>query len=140
MNTLTIFYDPRCGLCSRFRRWMQAQASYVQLAFVPYDSPLARSICPCIDHMRADEEIVIMADDGRLWQGAAAWVTCLWALQDYREWSARLAQPHMQGLAKKVVRWVSSNRIGLSSLLHFPSDAELNQPMVCSDGSCTLPR
>jgi hypothetical protein len=31
----------------------------------------------------------------------------------------------MQGAARKVVHWISQNRIGLSRLLRFKSDAEL---------------
>jgi hypothetical protein len=50
---------------------------------------------------------------------------CLWALREYRAWSARFASPTMQGAARKVVHWISQNRIGLSRLLRFKSDAEL---------------
>ena len=58
-----------------------------------------------------DQEIVVMADTGEVWQGAGAWVLCLWALREYRGWSARLASPAMQAAARKVVHWISRNRI-----------------------------
>lgn len=141
MNTLIIFYDARCGLCSRFRRWMEAQPAWVRLLFVPYDSEEARRLCPGIESLRADEEIVVMADDGRLWQGAAAWVTCLWALRDYREWSVRLARPALQGIARRMVHWISENRIGLSRLLRLQSDDAIRgaaEGVGCESGTCRL--
>lgn len=125
MHTLTLFYDARCGLCSRVRQWLSSQPAYVRLDFVPYDSPEAARRLPGIRHLRADQEIVVMADSGEVWQGAGAWVICLWALREYRAWSARLAGPTMQGAARQVVHWISQNRIGISRLIGFASDAEL---------------
>lgn len=141
MNTLTIFYDARCGLCSRFRRWMLEQASYVRLDFIPYDSPQATQRCPDLPNLRADQEIVVMGDDGSLWQGAAAWVTCLWALCEYREWSLRLASPAMEQIARRVVHWISSHRIKLSHLLRLRSDDALREQITeagCDNGHCRL--
>lgn len=141
MNTLTIFYDARCGLCSRFRRWMLEQAAYVRLEFLPYDSAQALHRCPDLPNLRADQEIVVMSDDGSLWQGAGAWVTCLWALREYREWSLRLASPAMQQIARRVVHWISSNRIGLSHLLRLRSDDALRAQITetaCDNGACSI--
>ncbi|HEY1050219.1 MAG TPA: DUF393 domain-containing protein [Prosthecobacter sp.] len=143
MSTLTIFYDAHCGLCSRFRRWMLEQPAYVRLDFVAYDSPQALRRCPDLPRMRADQEIVVMGDDGSLWQGAAAWVTCLWALREYREWSLRLASPGMLGLARKAVHWISGNRIGLSRLLRLKGDDALRMEMrevACDNGACEVER
>lgn len=126
MNTLTLFYDTRCGLCSQVRRWLTAQPAYVRLDFVPYDSPEATRRLPAIRHLQADQEIIILADTGEVWQGAGAWVICLWALREYRAWSARLASPAMQAMARQIVHWISANRIGLSRLMELTSDAELS--------------
>jgi predicted DCC family thiol-disulfide oxidoreductase YuxK len=125
MHTLTLFYDARCGLCSQIRQWLRSQPAYLRLEFIPYDSPEAIKRLPAIRHLRADQEIVVMANTGEVWQGAGAWVICLWALQEYRSWSARLASPAMQAMARSVIHWISANRIGISRLLHFRSDADL---------------
>jgi predicted DCC family thiol-disulfide oxidoreductase YuxK len=140
MNTLTIFYDARCGLCSRVRRWLVTQATYVRLEFLAYDSPAAQKRCPIITRLKADQEIVVMADTGEVWQGAAAWVMCLWALRDYREWSARFAGPTMQAVARKIVHLVSDNRLSLSRLLHFKSDTEIRYATqsIPDDATCSL--
>jgi len=125
MNTLTLFYDARCGLCSELRKWLTSQPAYVNLDFVPYDSPEAVKRLPVIDQMRADQEILVMADSGEVWQGAGAWVMCLWALREYRAWSARLAGPTMQGMTAAKPMSMAQNRIGLSRLMRFKSDREL---------------
>ena len=126
MTTLTLFYDARCGLCSSVRRWLSAQPAYVRLEFIPYDSPQARQRCPMIDQLHADQEIIVLSDEGYLWQGAGAWVMCLWALRDFREWSQRLASPPMQAIARKVVHLISANRLTLSSLLRLRGDQALH--------------
>lgn len=141
MHTLTLFYDAHCGLCSRFRDWLLDQPAYIRLEFLPYDSPEALRRCPTLPQLRANEEIVVMGDDGSLWQGAAAWVTCLWALQEYREWSLRLASPALLPLARRAVHWISSRRIRLSQLLRLRSDADLRSNLespTCPDGSCKI--
>lgn len=126
MTTLTLFYDARCGLCSSVRRWLSAQPAFVRLEFIPYDSPQARQRCPMIDQLHADQEIIVLSNDGHLWQGAGAWVMCLWALHDFRAWSSRLASPTMQSIAKKIVHLISANRLTLSSLLHLRGDQALH--------------
>ncbi|MBK8090956.1 MAG: DUF393 domain-containing protein [Verrucomicrobiaceae bacterium] len=139
MNTLTIFYDARCGLCSSVRRWLMSQPAYVQIDFLPYDSPEASVRCPPIRQLHADREIIVMADTGELWQGAGAWVMCLWALRDFREWSQRFAAPVMQALARKIVHLVSSNRLTLSALLRLRSDDALRSlPEVTEASTCSL--
>jgi hypothetical protein len=81
--------------------------------------------CPNISELKADREIVVMADTGEVWQGAGAWVMCLWALEDYREWSARFSGPTMQAVARKIVRLISTNRLSISHLLGLRADREL---------------
>lgn len=141
MHTLTLCYDARCGLCSQVRQWLGRQPAYVRLDFVPYDSPEAEKRLPGIRHLHADQEILAMADTGEVWQGAGAWVMCLWALREFRAWSAHLASPAMQGAARKVVHWVSQNRISLSRLLRLQSDAELAAALdhEVPGPSCALP-
>jgi predicted DCC family thiol-disulfide oxidoreductase YuxK len=125
MKTLTIFYDARCGLCSTVRHWLAQQPSYVRLEFLAYDSPEAARRFPGLRHLRADQEIVAKADTGEVWQGAGAWITCLWALRAFRPLSQRLAAPGMQALARRLVHWISNNRLTLSELMRLRSDAEL---------------
>jgi predicted DCC family thiol-disulfide oxidoreductase YuxK len=140
MNALYIFYDPHCGLCSSFRHWMEAQHAYVKLTFVAYDSEQAKQLLPDIATRRADEEIIVLGDDGSLWQGGPAWITCLWALQDYRGWAMSLAKTFPAPVLKQVVQWISRRRIRLSQLLRLRPDQILARAEVaqCVDGRCKL--
>lgn len=125
MTRLTIFFDPHCGLCSRFRQWMERQHSYLVLDFVPYDSETARKRLPELAAMNPEREIVVLADDGSVWQGPGAWVTCLWALHGWRHWAQRLASPALLPLASKVCHLVSENRMAISHLLGLKEDVAL---------------
>lgn len=119
MKTLTIFHDPDCGLCANFKRWLITQESYPTLQFIPYNSDKARARLPIIDELDGGEEIIVLADDGRWWQGPAAWLTCLWALRSYREWSFRLATPALLPTVERFCHLLSENRLKASHLLHL---------------------
>ena len=136
MQALTIFYDAHCGLCGGFRRWMQTQASMVRLEFLPYDSEEALRRLPELAGMQPEREIVVMSDGGAVWQGAGAWVVCLWVLRDWRAWAKRLASPVLLPVAGNVCQLISQNRIGLSRLLALRSDAELREKATGQAVSC----
>lgn len=144
MKTLTIFYDPRCGLCSRFRAWMEGQPVRARVEFLAYDSADALQRFPGLPEIGADREVVVLADDGRWWQGGAAWVMCLWVTQGYYEWAYRLSSPALLPFVRKAVHLISENRIGLSRLLGLRGDDELLAGIrslpepACADGTCTF--
>lgn len=125
MKTLTIFYDPRCGLCAKFRAWLEVQPKRVGVEFLGYDSAEAKQRFPGLLDLGADREVVVLADDGRWWQGSAAWLTCLWTTIQYYDWSFRLAAPVFQPLVKKAVHLLSENRLTLSRLMRLRNDSEL---------------
>ncbi len=142
MKTLTIFYDAHCGLCTGFRGWLEAQPKRVAVQFLPYDSPQAALRFPGLVDLGADKEIVVLADDGRWWQGSAAWLTCLWTTCRFRDWSFRLAAPALQPVVRQAVRLLSENRLNLSSLMRLRSDDSLAQALgalnetTCEGGTC----
>jgi predicted DCC family thiol-disulfide oxidoreductase YuxK len=145
MKTLTIFHDPHCGLCAAFRKWLEAQPKHVAVRFTGYDTAEAANLFPGLEKLRADREIVVLADDGRWWQGGPAWLTCLWTTCEYRPWSFRLAAPVFRPLVKKAVHLLSENRLSLSRLLRLKPDGELASAInaiaepTCQRGTCALP-
>lgn len=145
MKTLTIFYDARCGLCQRFKQWLLAQPARVALRFIPYDSGEALRLFPRMHEVRGDRDIVVLADDGRWWQGTSAWLTCLWATRNHVEWSYRLAAPALKPFVEKAVHLLSENRLRLSSLLRSGSDRDLARELgeaagpACESGACAMP-
>lgn len=144
MKTLTIFYDPRCGLCAKFRVWLETQPTRVGVEFLAYDSAEAATRFPGLAEMGADRDVVVLADDGRWWQGSAAWLTCLWTTVRYYDWSFRLADPVLQPLVKKAVHLLSENRLTLSSLMKLKTDPELARALAaipeagCANSTCRI--
>jgi hypothetical protein len=69
--------------------------------------------------------LVIVSDDGAVYRDAHAWIMCLYALQDYREWSLRLAQPALLPLARKGFSLLSRNRGRISRWLQLASETEI---------------
>jgi predicted DCC family thiol-disulfide oxidoreductase YuxK len=145
MKTLTIFYDARCGLCSRFRAWLLGQPLRISVEFLAYDSEVAAHRFPGLRELGADREVVVMADDGRWWQGEGAWVTCLWATRDYQLWAHRLSSPALLPFVRKAVHLISENRLGLSRLLRVSRDSDLAEALreqpepACVGGTCAVP-
>jgi predicted DCC family thiol-disulfide oxidoreductase YuxK len=121
MQRLYVIYDATCELCRRCRVWLARQPAFVPLIFVPLQSPELSRRFPGIERLHPEEEIVVINELGDVWQGGAAWVMCLWALREYREWSQRLAHPALLPLARRVCELVSENRQFLSCWL-FNSD------------------
>jgi predicted DCC family thiol-disulfide oxidoreductase YuxK len=146
MKTLTIFYDPQCGLCAGFRAWLEQQPARVRVEFLAYHSAEAARRFPGLPALGADRDVVVLADDGRWWQGAAAWITCLWATLNYQEWAFRLSAPALLPFVRKTVHLLSENRLTLSRLLHLRGDAVLANSLgalpeaVCHEGTCALPQ
>ena len=144
MKTLTIFYDARCGLCAKFRAWLEAQPKRVAVEFIPFDSAEASLRFPNLLALGADRDVVVLADDGRWWQGPAAWLTCLWTTFEYRAWSFRLAAPVFQPLVKKAVHLQSENRLTISRLFTVREDWQLAAALdsipqpVCENNACKI--
>ncbi len=142
MNSLTVFHDPRCGLCAGFRKWLEVQPKRVAVEFMDFRSTAAEERFPGLLDLGADRDVVVLADDGRWWQGTAAWLTCLWATYPYREWAFRLASPALQPLVRKAVHLLSENRLTISGLLKLRTNDALAHAIeslpdaACADGVC----
>jgi predicted DCC family thiol-disulfide oxidoreductase YuxK len=125
-HALTVLFDPSCALCRRCRSWMQGQPAYVPLSFVACTGSEARARYGDIPWL--GDELIVVGDQGEVWVGPAAFLTCLWALVEWRGWSYRLAGPAFAPLAKWFFRFLSSHRRGIARL--FEHD--------CADGTCRV--
>jgi predicted DCC family thiol-disulfide oxidoreductase YuxK len=139
VRSLTVLYDARCGLCSNARRWLEGQPQIVPLELLAADSEEARRRYPTLAEAEP-EELVVVSDEGDVYRGPHAWIVCLWALQDYREWSFRFARPALLPMARGIVEWVSTRRHRLSRALGLMSDQEIALAVsaggACDDGRC----
>ncbi len=116
MRELTVLYDPQCGLCRRAQSWLMSKPKYVELVFVPASSDEARSLYPQLNHPLTLSDLTVISDQGAVYGGPKAWLMCLWALREYREWSLRLSSPELLPTAKRVISMISQNRYQLEGL------------------------
>jgi predicted DCC family thiol-disulfide oxidoreductase YuxK len=116
MRELTVLYDPHCGLCKRAQAWLISKPKYQELVFVPASSDEARSRYPRLDHALTLTDLTVISDQGAVYSGSKAWLMCLWALRDYREWALRLSSPELLPTAKRVISMISQNRYQLEGL------------------------
>lgn len=125
-RALTVLYDPACALCQRCRAWMLRQPAYVPLAFIGCTEADARARFGDIPWL--GDELVVVGDRGEVWAGPAAFLTCLWALVEWRDWSYRLAAPAFAPLAERFFLALSSRRRALARF--FDHD--------CEGGTCRV--
>lgn len=116
MRELTVLYDAQCGLCRRAQAWLISKPKYVDLVFVPASSDEARSRYPQLNHSLTLSDLTVISDQGAVYSGPKAWLMCLWALREYREWALRLSSPELLPTAKRVISMISQNRYQLEGL------------------------
>jgi predicted DCC family thiol-disulfide oxidoreductase YuxK len=144
MKRLYILYDGTCHVCRRCRTWLDQQPAFVPLVFIPLQSPEVACRFPGIEALHPEPEIVVISDTGDVWQGGSAWVMCLWALREYREWSQRLAHPALLPLARRACEIFSGNRHKISRWLFGSASTEelrakldaIPDPACANDGYC----
>lgn len=130
MKAISVFFDERCGLCRSVKEWLEREPKFVALHFVAYDARLAREIFPAIAAWKPEREILALTDEGDLYQGAGAWILCLWATVRFRSWALRLARPALRPYAEKLCRAVARNRRGLSRVFRLGSDDDLRTAIL----------
>ena len=114
MSSLTVLYDPECGLCRRVHEWLEEQPKLVQMKLVPCKSDEALNRFPHLDHEPTSNDLTVISDQGAVYYGPKAWLMVLWALCRYREWSYRLASPELLPTVRRVVSVISQHRYQIS--------------------------
>lgn len=132
MTTLYILYDADCELCRRCREWLSGQEACLRLEFLSFQEALRDRRFAVVAVLRPDREMVVVADTGEVWQGATAWVMCLWAIRRYRRLAEGLARSGGWPVARRLVTWMSGHRRSVSAWLR-PVEAG------CAGGTCALP-
>jgi Uncharacterized protein conserved in bacteria len=117
MLSLTVLYDPDCGLCRRAHEWLSEQPKLVDMIFVPCASEEAQKRYPELDHDLTRTDLTVIDNRGAVYFGSKAWLMVLWALTRYREWSYRLSSPELLPTTKKVVSAISQNRYQISRVV-----------------------
>ncbi len=114
MTSLTVLYDPACGLCQRVHEWLVDQPKQIELKMVPVRSEEAQHRFPHLDHELTARDLTVIDAEGAVYFGPKAWLMVLWALSSYREWSYRLASPELLPTTRRVVSLISRHRYQIS--------------------------
>ena len=131
MKRLTVLYDGGCALCLRCADFLAGARTLVPLELLSCQSQDARERFAAVPWL--GEELVCVSDEGDVWIGPAAFLVCMWALADYREWSYRLSGPLTAKLAERFFVAISSQRARIASFVR--------KPQRCEDGDlCHAPR
>ncbi len=130
MKRLYVLFDGECSLCGRCRTWLARQPAFLELHFLPFQSPQALRRFPGIEALHPEEQLLVISDEGGVYRGPQAWIMCLYALRDYREWSQRLAHPALLPWARHVCELLSENRFRVSRWL----DATTSCPITSKLG------
>src|SRR5215472_5766071 len=143
MEKLTVLYDAWCGFCVSCRRWLEAQPAYIPIEFIPAGSAAARETFPDLDTTQNPSELIVVGSDGAVYRGAHAWIMCLYALREYREWAQFLSRPTLLPLARQAFEMLSRNRKEISDQLGLLPEPELvdrlrRLPVSC-ETSHTIP-
>jgi hypothetical protein len=85
MKCLYVLFDADCELCVRCRNWLAQQPAFMSLVFVAFQSGGAQRRFPGIGTLEPAEHLLAISDQGAVYRGAHAWITCIWALQKYRQ-------------------------------------------------------
>ena len=141
VERLCVLYDERCGLCRWARQWALNQPAYIPLMFIPAGSDQAKGLFPGLDQGREPEELLAIGDGGEVYRNDSAWIMCLFALQDYREWANRLASPALRPLARQAFAFVSKRRGSISHWVGLADDTAISTTLKTIElPACELER
>jgi predicted DCC family thiol-disulfide oxidoreductase YuxK len=107
-SKITVLYDERCAICRRCRDWLLGQRCIVQVELMPAGSDVAKARFGALPWLGS--ELVAVGDEGQVWIGPAAFLTCLWATVRYRPWAYRLSGPALAPLAERFFMLISKRR------------------------------
>jgi predicted DCC family thiol-disulfide oxidoreductase YuxK len=125
MKKLTVLYDSRCGFCVKCRGWLVAQPKFIEMEFLPSQSTEAADRFRGAVGPGETEELTVVSDAGGVYRGTRAWIMCLYALREYRDWALRLSTPALMPFSRGAFALVSASRRKLSSWLRLAPEAEI---------------
>jgi predicted DCC family thiol-disulfide oxidoreductase YuxK len=141
MEKLYVLYDAECGLCTWARRWLMRQPALINLSFIPAGSVLAQRLFPGLSRPdELPEELVVVSDEGGVYRQGSAWIMCLFALDEYRDWANRLAHPLLRPLARQAFALLSRERSRISRWLSLASDIEIAETLRQVNAPACAPR
>ena len=72
---------------------------------------------------------MVVSDEGGVYREGSAWIMCLFALEEYRDWANRLAHPLLRPLARQAFVLLSRERSRISRWLSLASEVEIAETL-----------
>lgn len=116
MKKLHLFYDQDSPFCRKCKNWLIRQPAFMELELLPIQARSVRMAYPEVAGHRQDDALIVLSDTGLLYTGDDAWITVLWALHDWRDWSLRLQQPDIRPLARQFWQLIGQHPESLAGL------------------------
>lgn len=144
MRSLYVLYDEHCELCKRLKDWLIGQRTWIAVGVMPAGSSRAKEMFPGLESIASKTDLVVVSDAGDVYLNNHAWIMCLYALEEYRDWALRLASPLLLPLARQAFEALSKSRGTISRWLKSNEQqvaAELNGVTVatCTSPTCSPP-
>jgi predicted DCC family thiol-disulfide oxidoreductase YuxK len=142
MNKLYILYDVQCPFVLRCRGWLGDQTALVNLEFIPFQTPHLVWQFKGIEAYPTKNQLLVINENGGVYEGPNAFIMCLWALEKYREMSVRLSSPALLPMAREAFELLSSGGKGilqwmaglddqkLANVLHYQVPPPLEEAVV----------
>ena len=127
MQMLYVLYDARCGLCQRLKDWLLQHQSWLTLKMLPAGSEQVRQMFPGLEQIASSDDLVVISDEGEVYLNDHAWIMCLYALEEYREWACRLAHPLLLPFSRQAFAALSKNRYAISQWLGRGAESLANE-------------
>jgi predicted DCC family thiol-disulfide oxidoreductase YuxK len=141
MNNIYILYDAQNEFCLRCRAWLATEPALLPLEFIPYQAPELLAKFEGIQPYLAQNSLLAVTAQGAVYTGPQAFIMCLYALENYRDWAARLSDPALLPYAAQAVGlfasfegttppWVNElNDKDLANMLKFQRETTRISPL-----------
>ena len=140
MKTLYVLYDRDCSFCDACRSWLCRQAAFVELRFLPGRSATVAEQFPGLEKIETSGDLVVISDEGAVYRGTSAYLMCLYALKEYREWAMRLSWPAMLPLTRRVFQQLTRQRSRISQWFFEKTPKQLDAQLGSEPGAaCSVP-
>ena len=139
MRSLYVLYDEKCEICTRLKDWLLGQRAWIALGLIPAGSARAKAKFPGLDEIAGPTDLVVISDAGEVYLNNHAWIMCLYALEEYRDWALRLASPLLLPFARQAFEMLSKNRATISRWIGSTEQElvrELTTAENCATGNC----
>lgn len=136
MKRLYLLYDENCELCKRLKDWLLGKACWIDLRVLPAGSDSSRTMFPGLERIANASDLVVVSEAGEVYLNNHAWIMCLYALEEYRDWAVRLASPLLQPLARQAWEMLSKNRAAISTWMLSGDQAMADKLRSLRVGEC----